>query len=303
MRHACMKAADSFNSDIGREPGQRESEALEHARRVCAGRMHGEKKQGCEKMKLEKVNENQICCTLTREDLENRQIRISELAYGSDKAKRLFRDMIQQANYEFGFEPGDLPIMVEAIPMSEESIVILITKVEYPEELDARFSDFSGMEEEEETLLEASSQPSIPGADDIIDYFRRLCAEQGKEQPSKPEGKPTDTRRRTSSKEASEASDIARIFEFADLEQVIQFAHVVKGYYDGENSLYRNARESGYELVLYKGAHSPEEFNRVCNVASEYARSRKSTPAILACYDEHAQLILKDHALRTLDEL
>ncbi len=56
-------------------------------------------------MKIEKVNENQICCTLTREDMDDRQMRISELAYGSDKAKRLFRDMIQQANYEFGFEP------------------------------------------------------------------------------------------------------------------------------------------------------------------------------------------------------
>ena len=49
-------------------------------------------------MKIEKINENQIRCTLTRADLEERQIRLSELAYGSDKAKTLFRDMMQQAN-------------------------------------------------------------------------------------------------------------------------------------------------------------------------------------------------------------
>ena len=36
------------------------------------------------------------CCTLTREDLENHQIRISELAYGTEKAKKLFRDMMQR---------------------------------------------------------------------------------------------------------------------------------------------------------------------------------------------------------------
>ena len=47
-------------------------------------------------MKIEKINENQIRCTLTRADLEERQIRLSELAYGSDKAKTLFRDMMQQ---------------------------------------------------------------------------------------------------------------------------------------------------------------------------------------------------------------
>ena len=53
-------------------------------------------------MKIEKVNENQIRCTLTKQDLADRQINLRELAYGSEKAKGLFHDMIQQANYEFG---------------------------------------------------------------------------------------------------------------------------------------------------------------------------------------------------------
>lgn len=38
-------------------------------------------------MKIEKINENQIRCTLTKSDLEERHIRLSELAYGSEKAK------------------------------------------------------------------------------------------------------------------------------------------------------------------------------------------------------------------------
>ena len=55
-------------------------------------------------MKIEKINENQIRCTLTRQDLEDHQIRLSELAYGTEKAKELFRDMIQQARIQVGFE-------------------------------------------------------------------------------------------------------------------------------------------------------------------------------------------------------
>ena len=55
-------------------------------------------------MKIEKVNENQIRCTLTREDLANRELKISELAYGTEKAKTLFRDMMRQANFEFGLK-------------------------------------------------------------------------------------------------------------------------------------------------------------------------------------------------------
>ena len=35
-------------------------------------------------MKIEKVNDNQIRCTLTKSDLADRQIKLSELAYGTE---------------------------------------------------------------------------------------------------------------------------------------------------------------------------------------------------------------------------
>ena len=44
-------------------------------------------------MKIEKVNDHQIRCTLTKADLADRELKISELAYGTEKAKNLFRDM------------------------------------------------------------------------------------------------------------------------------------------------------------------------------------------------------------------
>ena len=51
-------------------------------------------------MKIEKVNDNQIRCTLTKADLADRELKLSELAYGTEKAKGLFRDMMQQAALE-----------------------------------------------------------------------------------------------------------------------------------------------------------------------------------------------------------
>ena len=99
-------------------------------------------------MKIEKVSNNQIRCTLTKQDLADRELKLSELAYGSEKAKRLFRDMMQQASYEVGFEAEDIPLMIEAIPVSEDCIILTVTKVENPDELDTRFSKF--YEESEE---------------------------------------------------------------------------------------------------------------------------------------------------------
>ena len=94
-------------------------------------------------MKIEKVNDHQIKCTLTSADLANRELKLSELAYGSEKAKNLFRDMMQQAAFEFGFEAENIPLMIEAIPVGADSIILIITKVEDPEEIDTRFSKFS----------------------------------------------------------------------------------------------------------------------------------------------------------------
>ena len=73
-------------------------------------------------MKIEKINDRQIRCTLTKEDLASREIKLSELAYGSDKAKALFQDMMQQAAEDFGFEAENMPLVVEAIPVSMETI-------------------------------------------------------------------------------------------------------------------------------------------------------------------------------------
>ena len=100
-------------------------------------------------MKIEKINDHQIRCTLTSDDLANREIKLSELAYGTEKAKTLFHDMMQQAQFEFGFEADNLPLMIEAIPVTPDSIVLIITKVEDPEELDTRFSKFSPSVEED----------------------------------------------------------------------------------------------------------------------------------------------------------
>lgn len=120
-------------------------------------------------MKIEKVNENQIRCTLTREDLASRELKISELAYGTEKAKSLFRDMMQQANFEFGFEAEDIPLMIEAIPLNADCIVLIITKVEDPEELDTRFSRFAP------SVTEDSDEGSDEStADEVLDLFRRI---------------------------------------------------------------------------------------------------------------------------------
>jgi adapter protein MecA 1/2 len=51
-------------------------------------------------LKIERINENQIRCTLTSFDLSVRNLNLVELAYGTEKARKLFREMIQKAEEE-----------------------------------------------------------------------------------------------------------------------------------------------------------------------------------------------------------
>ena len=127
-------------------------------------------------MKIERINDNQIRCTLTGQDLADRHLKLSELAYGTDKAKRLFRDMMQQASCELGFEADDIHLMIEAIPLSGGSIILNVTKVEYPEELDTRFSNFTdyGGDSQSYEGDGAAEAPTLEGADGILDLFRKI---------------------------------------------------------------------------------------------------------------------------------
>ena len=78
--------------------------------------------------------------------------------------------MMQQAQIQFGFEADNIPLMIEAIPVNLDSIILIITKVEDPDELDTRFSKFSPYKEN------SPAEPlQLDGADNIIDIFQKIC--------------------------------------------------------------------------------------------------------------------------------
>ena len=255
-------------------------------------------------MRIEKINENQIRCILTKEDLADRQIKISELAYGSEKARSLFRDMIEQANYEFGFEAGDIPLMIEAIPLSGENIILQITKVEYPEEIDTRFSKFSEGEEEEETVSETNLFSDTQGADDILGLFQKM-KEDLEEQVEEKEKAVNESTPEELVKKAvpTKPLNLTKMFEFLNLEQMERLAHVLGGYYEGSNDVYKDEKKNRFYLIVRKSHHSPEEFNKVCNIISEYSVQKKYTPATEAYFGEHGKLILKGDALKVLSSI
>lgn len=262
-------------------------------------------------MKIEKVNDHQIRCTLTKADLADRELKISELAYGTEKAKNLFRDMMQQASYEFGFDADDIPLMIEAIPLNSECIVLIITKVEDPEELDTRFSKFAPSVhdeyEEDDDLgntLDNMLQSLSDGADDVLDLFRKIhenhLAETVSSNPDTLDSIGTQTDKASDSGVPAIGFDLTRIYGFESLNQVTRLAHILAPHYSGKNALYKDEKKSGYMLVVTQSDHTPEEFNKICNILSEYGNSERFASATEAYMEEHFEPIIKDNAIQSL---
>lgn len=256
-------------------------------------------------MKIEKVNDRQIRCTLTKADLADRELKISELAYGTEKAKSLFRDMMQQASAKFGFEADDIPLMIEAIPLNSDCIVLIITKVEDPEELDTRFSKFAPSVHDDSELTDDSfSEDLSHTGDEVLDLFRKIkehAASIAKTSSGNTAETETVSEEATVTEETGEedsSQNSLRIFAFDSLHELFRPASFVTRFYNGDNYLYKEPEQGQYLLVVTRFNDKKESFNRACNILSEYGQLRKGVPHNEAFYSEHYEMIAGPGALQ-----
>lgn len=254
-------------------------------------------------MKIEKINDNQIRCTLTRDDLAAHQLKLSELAYGTEKAKSLFHDLMQQASNEFGFEANDIPLMVEAMPGAADSIVLVITKVDNPDDLDSKFSKFGtsalGDSDRKSSMLERLKK--LDGAEDVLDLLRHVT--ESAHSTSETAKEVEKTEEKNAEKEDEDFLPSLRFFSFATLDSAIRASVFLKNIYDGSNTLYKDEMSDLYILTLTQSDYSSTDFNRICNMLSEYGCAEPGNGATLAFLEEHGSVIVAQNAVQTLGNL
>ncbi len=299
-------------------------------------------------MKIEKINDRQLRCVLTKADLEDRKIRLSELVCGGEKARGLFRDMMIQATRELGFSFNNNPLMIEAVPSGKDQLVLIITRVDDPGELNSRFKHFSLSGDQDDSEHNEPAAPIISGADDILNLLKHFAkrveekrserassaSEDGKsseqEKPGTGAGKSGLERSLDSgmkeksdkyaSSKPSNASGVnkssapaavrplteeeiyqyTRFYLFRTLENAISASMRIGPEYQGMNTLYKNPDDGAYYLLIRKMDTDPEQFNRICNVLSEYSMPMDYASGMDEFFREHMQVIIADKALQYL---
>ena len=232
-------------------------------------------------MKIEKINDRQICCIISHEDLKNNQLRFSELALGSVKAKLFFRDLMLKARSDCGFDGLNSPLMIEAIPHPPDSLKLIITKIKD--------------EDSENNTESGGGTPEIrfQGVDGVLNLVRNLREAQPAAKAPKP-APPEAT--------AMPPRPVVEAFRFTDLDSVILAAQSIKDVYDGENSLYTETGQDTYLLTVRCTDETPEEFNKICNILTEYAIPVHCTPSGEYYMKEHGNEMIADRALQILKD-
>lgn len=301
---------------------------------VPADRLFFEK--GSDLMKLEKLSDTQIRCTLSKEDLSQRQLHLSELAYGSEKAKELFRDMMQQASIELGFEADNIPLMIEAIPISNDCLVLVVTKVEDPDELDTRFSRFSKinvddsfdedfsdiddtdfeemdfLDDEDDIDMDDEPLPFSPSSD--FDNADSDASTSSKERSAIDDALDliapftqaiAQAKKEAMRKKKENRSSVqdCQYYSFQNFSQAAQLGAFLAPFFEGESSLYKDSFSNNYYMILRKTQSENDTFHRACNIAADFGVRISASYATPAYFREHFETILEENAVEMLGEL
>ena len=287
-------------------------------------------------MKLEKLSDTQIRCTLSKEDLTQRQLHLSELAYGSEKAKELFRDMMQQASIELGFEADNIPLMIEAIPISNDCLVLVVTKVEDPDELDTRFSRFSKinvddsfdedfsdiddtdfeemdfLDDEDDIDMDDEPLPFSPSSD--FDNADSDASTSSKERSAIDDALDliapftqaiAQAKKEAMRKKKENRSSVqdCQYYSFQNFSQAAQLGAFLAPFFEGESSLYKDSFSNNYYMILRKTQSENDTFHRACNIAADFGVRISASYATPAYFREHFETILEENAAEMLGEL
>ena len=226
-------------------------------------------------MRIERISNNEIKFILTETDLSERNMRLNELSYGSEKTQELFREIMERAAVECDFHTThETPLIIEAIPVSRDSIMIIVTKVGSHEDLEDRFG-----------------YPPVLG-----NYKNVSRAKQKKRQADTffPPSPDVDGKK-------SYPMPKQIIFEFKSLDDVTSACARISGTYIGNNALYKYSGR--YYLVIENGSQRTKISTSQENILREYGNKFSHLEISKMFLLEHGETVIEQGAVDVISSV
>ena len=248
-------------------------------------------------MTIKRNSDNQITCTISASELAERRLGVGDLSYGSKQAKSLVSEIMKIAKKEIGFSSDNLPLVVEAIPMENNDVMFIITKLEYPEELDARFSRFTPADESEYPPINNDEISIDDTASNIFKHLETLANEMNEEEFETE----VDTNSPTGSTKPKAPPYM--IYSFDSMEDLISLAKLISSELPLPSSVYKTGQGQGLHLLVSPGKSSAEKFKSICEVISEYSSKDRRLKGSDLLLKEHYKAVIEGNALEILAKI
>ena len=211
-------------------------------------------------MEIIRISNTQVKFILTQTDLSVHNVKITELAYGSQKAQELFKHMMEQAFVECSFETENTPLMIEAIPTAVDSITIIVTKVTNPEQIEEKFNMFPRVQDSGRARFK-SKRPVVPA-------------------------------------KAPEAADMT-IYSFDCLDKTINVSARLAARFIGTSMLFKHENQY-FLYVANDSAAGKSDMKFIETVMGEYGQRHVTTSISRYYLEEHGEIIIESNAIKKL---
>jgi len=224
-------------------------------------------------LKIERISDNQVKFILDNSDLLEKNIKITELAYGSEKTQVLFREMLDRAYAECGFEVENVPIMIEAIPVASDSIIVIVTKVANGGDIEAKFNNF---------FPKPNADNKTPRSNDFGRQMANPFAKPPTKQPPAPKRVPKEN---------------VYVYSFKQIDDAISLCVRIVDIFEGQSSMYKY--NDNYFMVFdNRRVAKPTRGLRL--ILNEYGKKHVSGEITKFYLTEHGETMIAADAVRLL---
>lgn len=237
-------------------------------------------------MKIEKISDTQIKCTLVDSDLTSRGLQFSDLVFKREKAKTLFEDIMTEALDRFNFSAGEGPLMIEALPNNDDSVSLIFTKLPNDSSIPGDLLSSLGHNVESTKAVKTD------------DFANHLI---GTEKYLEKEKDSTTAKKRKSN--LQKIAEQSFIYSFISMDEIIATSDIFSTCFTGKSNLHLDTGNNLFILTLTQCDMAEDEFFRICNCVSEFGVLELCNEITLAFLEEHCKLIRKDDALQTISSL
>lgn len=235
-------------------------------------------------MKYRRIDKDTVQCIVTGDDLEEYGLTMSDIFERNERGEGFLRDLIEEAHTEVGYDYKGQNIAMQISPLKDNGMVIT-----FSEEPESTFKNFL------EHMKEVFAATGGGGLDELHDLMSNEMTDN-----THNDSHAKETSKKKEDMASTQYAD-TRVFEFASIGDVIDFAHGLYGANQVKSCLVK-ADEKFY-LVTMKNRMSWKNYNKLSAKAFDYSNIITEIDDKLVYLGEHSETIIETGALNKLSKL